>query len=144
MTTFLDTNVLAYQFDDGSPEKQARAREVFLDRAADAVISTQVMIELHAVLTRKLGRTRADAEAILGAIDLPVISADAPLVRRAASTAAAHDLSISDAMVLEAAASSGCAEILTEYLATGSELRGVRVVNPCWWQAARCARGGER
>lgn len=44
------------------------------------------MIELHTVLTRKLGRTRADAEASLEVIDLPVMSADAPLVRRAAST----------------------------------------------------------
>ena len=88
------------------------------------------MIELHTVLTRKLGRTRADAEASLEVIDLPVMSADAPLVRRAASTAAAHDLSIFDAMVLEAAASSGCQEILTEDLATGRELRGVRIVNP--------------
>ena len=130
MTAFLDTNLLAYQFDDGAPERQARAREVFLAEAADAVISTQVMIELHAVLTRKLGRTRADAAAILEALDLPVVPADGALVRRAATTAAAHDLSIFDAMVLEAAAHGGCQEILTEDLAAGSVLRGVRIVNP--------------
>lgn len=73
MTAFLDTNVLAYQFGDGSPEKQVRAREKFVAETADAVISTQVMIELHAVLTRKLGRTRADEAAILEALDLPVM-----------------------------------------------------------------------
>lgn len=88
------------------------------------------MIELHAVLTRKLGRSRADAAAILEALDLPVIPADGALVRRAATTAAAHELSIFDAMVLEAAADGGCQKILTEDLATGSLLRGVQIVNP--------------
>ena len=130
MTAFLDTNPRAYQFDDGAPEKQARTREVFLAEAADAVIRTQVMIELHAVLTRKLGRSGADAAAILEALDLPVIPADGALVRRAATTAAAHELSIFDAMVLEAAADGGCQRVLTEDLTTGSLLRGVQIVNP--------------
>ncbi|MEP9413229.1 PIN domain-containing protein [Gordonia sp. VNQ95] len=130
MTVFLDTNLLAYQFDDGLPEKQSRAREVFVARAGDAVISTQVLIELHSVLTRKLGRSRADAARVLDALPLDVIAADAELVRLAAHTAARHELSIFDAMILEAAARAGCDELWTEDLTHGSTLRGVRVVNP--------------
>ncbi|WP_436700871.1 PIN domain-containing protein [Nocardioides sp. BYT-33-1] len=130
MTVFLDTNVLAYQYDDARPEKQARAREVFLAQAADAVISTQVMIELHAVLTRKLGRSGETASRVLDALDLEVVPADAALVRRAATTAAAHQLSIFDALVLEAAVAGGCDELWTEDLADGSTLRGVRIVDP--------------
>lgn len=130
MTVFLDTNVLAYQFDDSFAEKQARARELFVEHATDAVISTQVMIELHAVLTRKLGQTRDDAARVLTALDLDIVATDAALVRRAAETAIAHDLSIFDALILEAAARAGCEELLTEDLAHGSLLRGVRIVNP--------------
>lgn len=130
MRTFLDTNVLAYQFDDSVPEKQARAREVFLDVAIDAVVSTQVLLELHAVLTRKLGHTRATAEEILRALELPVVPADAAMVRQAATTATVHDLSIFDSMILEAAVRGGCDELWTEDLAGGSVLRDVRVVNP--------------
>lgn len=130
MRVFFDTNVLAYQFDDSRPAKQARAREVFADAAADAVISTQVLIELHSVLTRKLGRTREEAFEALSALDLETVAADAPLVLAAAETSAVHDLSIFDAMVLEAAAKAGCQELWTEDLARGSRLRGVLIVDP--------------
>lgn len=127
---FFDTNVLAYQFDDADSARQARAREVFLEHGADAAISTQVLIELHAVLTRKLGRTRAQARRVLEAIDLDVVPADAALVRRAAATAEVHGLSIFDALILEAAVAGGCDELWSEDLAHGSTLRGVRIVNP--------------
>lgn len=130
MTIFLDTNLLAYQFDDSLPDKQSRARDVFAECATDAVISTQVLIELHSVLTRKLGRTRSDAARVLDALPLEVIPADAELVRFAAHTAALHGLSIFDAMILEAAVRGGCNELWTEDLTDGSTLRGVRIVNP--------------
>lgn len=130
MSVFLDTNLLAYQFDDRFPEKQELARQVLIGHAADAVVSTQVLIELHAVLTRKLGRTRGEAARVLDAIELDVVATDADLVREAAATAAAHELSIFDAMIVEAAARAGCEELWTEDLAGGSILRGVRIVNP--------------
>lgn len=130
MSVFIDTNILAYQYDASSPDKQARAREIFLANAAEAVISTQVMIELHAVLTRKLGRSRGDAERVLAALDVTVVPADTSLVRQAASTAAKYELSIFEAMILEAAVRASCTELLTEDLGDGSLLRGVRVVNP--------------
>lgn len=130
MTVFFDTNLLAYAFDGGSPDKQARARQLIVEHASDAVISTQVMVELHAVLTRKLGLDRAAAGEVLDALDFPAVPTDAALVRRAASTATSHDLSIFDALILEAAVVGGCDELWTEDLATGAELRGVRVVNP--------------
>lgn len=130
MSVFLDTNVIAYQYDDDTPEKQERAREIFLQRAGDAVVSTQVMIELHAVLTSKLGHGREAAARVLGMLDLEVVPADAGLVQRAAKTSVAHDLSIFDAMILEAAVSGGCEELWTEDLADGAILRGVRIHNP--------------
>lgn len=130
MRVFFDTDVVAYQFDDSRPDKQARAREVFVDAAADAVISTQVLIELHSVLTRKLGRTREEAFEVLSALDLETVAADGPLVMAAAETSAVHGLTIFDAMVLEAAARAGCQELWTEDLAPGSRLRGVLIVNP--------------
>lgn len=88
------------------------------------------MIELHAVLTRRLGVSREAAARVLDTLALEVVPADEHLVRRAADTAAAHQLSIFDALVLEAAAAAGCHELWTEDLADGSILRGVRIVNP--------------
>lgn len=130
--TFIDTNVLAYLFDDRSPAKQAKAEEVLLG-GGDFVLSTQVMLELSVVLTRKFDPplSAAEGEQVLaGLARWEVVSSDAELVLQAARTAAEHQLSIWDAMVLTAARFAGCDELLTEDLADGASIRGVRIVNP--------------
>lgn len=130
MRAFLDTKILAYLFDDSAPDRQQRAREVLTASGVERRISTQVLIELHSVLTRRLGRSEEEAERVLGAIEFPTVATDQALVRRAASTATEHQLSISDALILEAAALAACDELWTEGLQPGANLRGVRIVNP--------------
>lgn len=130
MTVFLDTNVLAYQFDADRPDKRQRAMDIFRDIAPSAVISTQVLLELHSVLTRKLGFSKSGAREILEVLDMRVIGADVSLVLDAARTADEQQLSMWDAMILEAAVRSSCNELWTEDLSTGSTLRGVKIVNP--------------
>jgi predicted nucleic acid-binding protein len=130
VTVFLDTNVLAYQFDADRPDKRQRAMEIFRDIAPSAVISTQVLLELHSVLTRKLGFSKSAAREILEVLDMRVIGADVPLVLDAARTADEQQLSMWDAMILEAAVRGSCHELWTEDLSTGSTLRGVKIVNP--------------
>lgn len=61
---------------------------------------------------------------------LGVVANDAPMVLRALQSSQAHQLSYGDALIIEAAVSSGCGVILTEDLATGSIVRGVRIVDP--------------
>jgi predicted nucleic acid-binding protein len=131
-SVFVDTNVFAYQFDVSEPIKRERAIAA-LDSDRDFVISTQVMLELHSVLTRKLRPpvSPAKARSVLDRLaKLPVVTADARLVCRAAATSERHRLSIWDAMIVEAAAEAGCAELWSEDLASRSVLNGVRVVNP--------------
>lgn len=130
MRVFLDTNVLAYAFDDADPPRQRRAREVLTSAGIDRRISTQVLIELHSVLTRRLGRSLEQAEQIVRAVELPTLPTDRDLVLRAARTADEHQLSIFDALILEAAVRSSCQELWTEDLSSGTALRGVRIVNP--------------
>ena len=72
--TFVDTNVLAYAYDADSGEKGERAREVLAD-IDGAVVSTQVVLEFFAVLTRKLGITRdAAEEATASLMELEVVA----------------------------------------------------------------------
>lgn len=54
----------------------------------------------------------------------------AALALGAAATASSHQLSIFDALVVEAAAQARCDELDTEDLADGATIRGVRIVNP--------------
>lgn len=132
MADFLDTNVLVYAFDKDEPVKQARARDLMRERP-DAVISTQVMLEWYAVVTRKFATpmpasVAEKALATLAALD--VVTADAELVVRAAQTAASHQLSIWDAMIVETASLVGCQTLWSEDLSDGATIRGVTIRNP--------------
>lgn len=130
--TFVDSNVLVYAADRRAPAKSARAQEWLRSPRARA-ISTQVMLEFHAVLTRKFEPRLSLAEARSAIHRLrtwEVVPADATLVLQAARTAEEHQLSIWDAMIVEAAVLAGCAELWTEDLTHGHVIRGVTVVNP--------------
>ncbi|MGB3184259.1 MAG: PIN domain-containing protein [Ornithinimicrobium sp.] len=131
-SVFLDTNVIAYRFDGSEPQEQSRAHDMLgLDH--DFAISTQVMLELHSVLTRKL-RPRLSLTKARNALDLladlTVVTADALLVRRAAVTCERHELSIWDAMIVQAAAEAGCEELWSEDVSADSSVLGVKVVDP--------------
>ena len=134
--TFLDTNVFAYVYDDGQPEKQARAARA-IEAVDGAVISTQVLLELFSVLTRKLHIRPSDALAeVEDLMHLQVVATDTQLVREAITLALESSISHWDAMLIAAAARAGCDELLTEDLSHGQVIAGVRIVNPF--------RGGER
>ena len=99
----------------------------------DFVISTQVMLELHSVLTRTLRPPLSLAQA-REALDqlaaVTVISADAVLVRRAAMTCERQQLSIWDAMIVQAAAQAGRDERWSEDLNADASVLGAKIVNP--------------
>jgi len=129
--TFIDTNVLAYGFDDESPDKQAIARELIA--SADFVISTQVLGELYVTLTRKLVRkVPADVahQALIELQALDVVPITAGLVLAATETSVRWQLSYWDSLIIEAAAKAGCITLLTEDLNDQAVINGVRIVNP--------------
>ena len=110
---FLDTSVLVRLFDDDEPLRQAAARAVIgvvpgVDGPA-LVVSAQVLAEFTDLVTTRL------------ATDLVLAAAD---------TAEEHGLSVRDALVVEAAAASGCSRLLTEALPHGTMVRGVMVEDP--------------
>ena len=130
---FLDTSVLVRLFDDDEPQRQAAARAVV--GAADGpplAVSAQVLAEFHHVVTTGLARPLASVtarRALADLADLHVVPTDTDLVLAAADTAAEHDLSMRDALVVEAAAA-GCARLLTEVLPHGTLIRGVAAEDP--------------
>lgn len=130
---FVDTNVVVYLFDAADPSKRAAAQEVFADAGLELVLSTQVLAEAYVVLTRKLA-TPLDEGAAAALIDtlteLQVVATDAPLVRDAVATSRRHQLSLWDALIVEAASSAAVDVLLTEDLADGTTLRGVPIQNP--------------
>jgi len=131
---FLDTNVLAYAYDDGEPRKQSIARRC-VRRAilGEFVISVQVLSELAATLLYKFA-IRVPAEEMTIILDVlspvRVVQPDKELVRRAVEAHAQYGVHFYDGMILAAAERAGCGRILSEDLNAGQEYFGVKVENP--------------
>ena len=133
MSVFFDTNVLVYCTDTTTPDKQAIARTLVSEASAagDAVISTQVLIELFNVLTRKQQMPPAHAKALVMAYTRwSVVPSDAALVTAAIEKTMLQKLSVWDAMVVEAAVRSGAQTLYTEDLTHGQRFDALTVVNP--------------
>lgn len=133
MVAFLDTNVLVYCTDVSAPAKQRRARALVarLSVAGDAVVSTQVLIELFHVLTRKQKMPSAAAQAVVRACTgWPVIDSDVAMVDAAIDKSVRHQLTIWDAMVVEAALRAQAQTLYSEDLAPGQRFGSLTVVNP--------------
>ena len=128
--TFIDTNVLAYAYDADSPAKREVARRVLNDLGG-AVVSTQVLLELYAVLTRKLGIAAETAcQAVDALMGLEVVPTDERLVSDGLRLSLDNEISHWDALIIVAAVRAGCDTVLTEDLSHGQVIEGVRVVNP--------------
>lgn len=136
MRVFVDTNLWVYPLDHREPQK-ARFVSAWLRQLADTndiVVSTQVLIELRSVLTRKLepAYTADDTRAALDALaKFDVVPTHAEMVLDAHELAAAKQLSWFDALIAEAALRSGCTRLYSEDFNHGQKLGDALVVqNP--------------
>jgi len=130
---FLDTNVLVYCTDAGAPAKreQARALVSMLSSQGEAVVSTQVLIELFHTLTRKQSLPPAAAQAlVLACTAWPVIDSDLALVGADMAGSIHRQLSIWDAMVVEAALRAEARTLYNEDFSHGQRFGKLTVVNP--------------
>lgn len=134
MRSFVDTNVLIYWADKTEAAKRAVARQLMRDAEPGAfVISTQVLQEFYTVSTRKLEQPLSEqdaASAVERFSEMPVVGSDPVFVKAAIQLSRDAQISLWDALIVHAAASSGCDRILTEDLQDGAVLAGVRIENP--------------
>lgn len=133
MRIALDTNVLAYAEGINGAERRDAVLALIRGLPQDAVmIPVQVLGELFNVLVRKGGKSRSDArDALLSWRDTFSVAETSPEVMLlAADLATDHHLGIWDAVILSAAAQSGCRLLLSEDLQHGFTWAGVTVVNP--------------
>jgi predicted nucleic acid-binding protein len=130
--TFVDTNIFVYAVDTAEPTKQSVAQEV-LATVRPLCISPQVMMEYYVTVTRKLQTPRKPQNAAADLNDmaaLQVVPADTSLVLEAARASQRWQLSLWDALIVEAARAAECDRLLTEDLSNDTDFDGVRVENP--------------
>jgi predicted nucleic acid-binding protein len=136
MRVFVDTNLWVYRFDQREPDKSLFVARWLRDLASehDVVISTQVLIELRSVLTRKLAPafSAQDVRAVLESLAaFEVVSTHAAMVLDANELAYAEQLPWFDALIAEAALRSDCDVLFSEDFGHGRRLEGrLMVQNP--------------
>jgi len=129
----LDSNVLVYVVDGRAGAKHEVARRIIPAAARrDCWLTLQAVSEFYAAVSRK--RIVPDALAAERAVDWLTAFRCVPVseqaIRTALPLAVAGRASYWDALLVATAAEAGCAVVLTEDMADGAILGGVRIHNP--------------
>jgi predicted nucleic acid-binding protein len=135
MRVFIDTNLWVYRLDRREPDKAERIRQWLAAITNDhqVVISTQVLIELRSVASRKLQPPLSDAQinGLLEALSgFEVVSTDSALVLDAHQLACREQLSWFDALIAEAAIRNRCEVLFSEDFTHGRVIAGMQIRNP--------------
>jgi predicted nucleic acid-binding protein len=132
---FVDTNILMYAHDASAGKKHERAKalveELWRDRTG--VVSTQVLQELSVNLRKKVRRpldSKATRDIVADYLTWQVIVNGGEAILDALDIETRYQLSFWDALIVQAAQSSGAEVLYTEDLADGQRYGSVRVVNP--------------
>jgi predicted nucleic acid-binding protein len=132
---FVDTNILVYAHDRSAGVKHQRAQALLeqLWDSGQGVLSTQVLQELCINLRRKVSRPLPVEEVRLLIRDYStweVVTNTPESVLQALDIEARYKTSFWDALILQAAESSGVSVLYSEDLATGQHYGEIHVVNP--------------
>lgn len=132
---FVDTNILLYAHDRSAGLKHERARQLVerLWASGQGVLSTQVLQEFCINLRRKIARPLPVEEVrrlIQDYLSWEVVINDPASVLQALEIEVRYHISFWDALVLQAAESSGASVLYSEDLSAGQKYGAVQVVNP--------------
>ncbi len=131
---FLDTNFLVYCFSEDEPEKRDKCLAILQPpgkKPPTFSISTQVVNEFASVLLGKFKMPAAEVKVLVSDLAVfEIVKTDLRLVSEAISIHALHQLSFWDSLIVSAAKAANCDTILTEDMASGATLAGVKILNP--------------
>ena len=132
---FVDANILVYAFDSSAGNKQIVARQLIgrLWNSETGCLSVQVLQEFFVTATRKVARPLSADEAADRVREFATWRTFAPVAEDVLAAIALHkkaQLSFWDAMVVHAAAETGCGVLWTEDLNNRQLIQGVHIRNP--------------
>lgn len=129
----LDSNVLVYTVDGAAPIRQAAARQIVLASARrDCLLTFQAVSEFYAAVFRKrIVPAALAAERVRDWLTaFRCVPVTEPAIRAALLHALGERMSYWDALLVATAAQAGCTWVLTEDMADGAVLEGLRIHNP--------------
>jgi predicted nucleic acid-binding protein len=133
--TFVDTNVLVYAHDTDAGARHATAKALLAELwdSRDGSLSTQVLQEFYAVVTRKFKppMPRAKARAIVAAYgEWCDVATEPQLIVAASRLEEEHTLSFWDSLIVQAAIHAGAGRLVSEDLQDGRRFGALSVENP--------------
>jgi len=133
--TFVDTNVLVYAHDTDAGDRHAVAKADLarLWDSREGVLSTQVLQEFYAVVTRKFKPPlpRAKARAIVAAYaEWCAVATEPQLIVSASRLEEEHTVSFWDALIVQAAIQAGAERLVSEDLQDGRRFGTLTIHNP--------------
>lgn len=131
----LDSNIFIYSVDENAGSRRDTARRTIELAIAHGgcVLVLQSMGEFYSVATRKGFVSPAGAAervTVWLRLFLKVLPTTVDAMRIALNAATTRRLSFWDALLLATASAGGCTMILTEDMADGTTVQGMRIVNP--------------
>jgi predicted nucleic acid-binding protein len=133
MRVALDTNILAYAEGVNGDDRKQRTLQALAYHADDElVVPVQALGELFTVLTRKARWPAAQARAAILTWRDACVLADTTeaVLLEAADLVPLHQFALWDAIMIAAAAQTGCRLLLSGDMHTGFLWRGVEIRNP--------------
>ncbi|GHV80678.1 twitching motility protein PilT [Spirochaetia bacterium] len=131
---FIDTNIFVYTVDKFDKNKQMIARkvvkEVIFNNAA--VISTQILQEFYTVCTLKLHMNPLKVKGYVHNYieNVEVVQNGSAIIERGIDISIISQVSFWDALLIAAAESANCTELITEDLNDGQIINGIKIRNP--------------
>ena len=133
MKTFVDTNILVYAHDTDAGGKHDTAKALLAELwdSRSGSLSTQVLQEFYANVTRKCPPARDQVQAeIHNLLSWRPVSIDAEILESSWKIQERYQLSFWDSLIVAAAKGASCRYLLTEDMQADQDLGGVLVVNP--------------
>ena len=132
---FVDANVLVYAFDSSAGHKRQVARQLLerLWETSTGCLSIQVLQEFFVTVTRKVAKPLPVEDATARVREFTTWSVFTPTAADVMAAIGLHTqvrIGFWDAMLVLAAAESGCDVLWTEDLTNGQLVRGVRIRDP--------------
>lgn len=132
---FVDANVLVYAFDSSAEGKQQAAQRLLerLWQSNTGCLSVQVLQEFFVTVTKKVATPMPVEDASARIREFAAWRVFAPVTEDVLAAIRLHaeaEIAFWDAMIVIAAAESGCDVLWTEDLSDGQKLRGVHIRNP--------------
>jgi predicted nucleic acid-binding protein len=132
---FLDTNLLLYAYDSGSPAKHAVAVRILeeLWKSGSGILSIQVLQEFFINVTKKIPKPLPVAvarEIVEDFLRWKVVPVDGRTILRAIDLHEKHKYAFWDSLVIQSAIEGGAVWLYSEDLKDGQRIGDVTIRNP--------------